>query len=231
MKLYVAAFAALSALTVSFTDSASAGSKSSQVSWGFQAREDALSASASLTTATNGDLSTDGYLVRISVRQLDRALDDSDLVVGAADILLGQQWVGEKLRYRLFAGATVVDRDYTGSGSGTEEGTHYGFKAVAQVTTTKESPLYVSATASYSTVLNQYLASLETGWRFGTYVFGPEVQIAGSDTFETRKVGAFLQGIKIGRVSITPSAGYAFGGEESKGGDSPYGDLGLGFQF
>jgi hypothetical protein len=187
--------------------------------------------SAALLQSFGGDLSESGFLGRIDLGFSDIDLGYSDLSIRRASAMLGYQWSGELLRVRLFAGLIVVDRDFSEDGAGSAEGTYAGLKVMGQVSTTKESPLYVSVSGSYSTVLNQYSAGLQTGWRFGSITFGPEFQISGSDTFEGKKVGLFVQGIKFGGLSISPSAGYAFGGEEDAGKDSPYGDLGVSMQF
>lgn len=204
---------------------------------GFNAKEDAYFLYLGGVHAINGDLTSDGWLLRLfgGFGEYDYnagALGnvDGDLVLG--DLMAGYQWFEGAVRYSAYAGLNIADNDLSPNDPGNStRGTEVGAKVQLEAETVQFDSYYVSGIASYATTHDDYWARLRVGHRFaGNYVLGPEGLVMGNDEYDQQRLGLFLNGIQLGSVNVGLSGGYAFV-DGKNGDDSLYGAIDASFAF
>jgi Cellulose biosynthesis protein BcsS len=200
--------------------------------------------------AFNGNLGTDGFLVRIFGGFGNYEYDtpavlggnvDTDLFAG--DLTIGYQTFGSGLRLSGYIGASYENHDRSPEDPGNVvQGDEVGFKGILELETLENSPIYVGAIAGYSTGFDSYWARGRMGANVGRgIVIGPEIIGLGNEGFDQIRYGAFISGLPSlmslvfgGDGKMSAAVGYAdsaVGGSGQGGDDSVYVSIGSSFSF
>ena len=200
--------------------------------------------------AFNGNLGTDGLLVRIfggfgsydyDTPAVPGGNVDTDLFAG--DLTIGYQTFGSGLRVSGYIGVSYENHDRSPEDPGNVvQGDEVGFKGILELETLENSPIYFGAIGGYSTGFDSYWARGRIGANVGRgIVIGPEIIGLGNEGFDQVRYGAFISGLPSlmslvfggdGKMSV--SVGYAdsaVGGSGQGGDDSVYGSIGSSFTF
>lgn len=197
--------------------------------------------------ALNGNLGTNGFLVRgfagygqydyDTVGVPEGNVDASNINV---DLGLGYQvFLSSTLRASAYAMAAYQDHDLDpGDVSNSVRGNEWGFKAQAELATVGDGPLYATLMGSYSTTFETYWTRVQVGMNVWNGVaIGPEFVALGNEEFDQLRYGAFIANIPspIGFGKMNASIGWSDSrGREDSGRsdtDSVYGTLGSSFSF
>ncbi|WP_395663884.1 cellulose biosynthesis protein BcsS [Aestuariivirga sp.] len=192
---------------------------------------DGMTSTASIVSSTEGDLSAEGLLLRGLLSVGTYELGDNDLVSQSGDLLIGYQFKTSDFRLRAFGGLTMLNRDFDNDEEGAYAGGLAGGKIMTQLLANHNSPYHMSVTGHYATTLDKYGLSIQVGLKKDDLAFGPDVTVLGSDTFESYRLGMFINGMKLGGFKLNTEAGYGFGSEEGGGDNSPYLKLGTSKSF
>ena len=89
-------------------------------------------------------------------------------------------------------------------------GTAFGSKSLIELYSTPTDKTMVEAEGSYSTAFGEYYEQFKIGYAaLGPEIYvGPEAIFLGSQTYNQYRLGAFVSGIKIGKVELGFSGGY-----------------------
>ncbi len=204
---------------------------------GFDVKEDSYFLHLGGVHAWNGDLNTDGWLLRgfVGFGEYDYnaggALGKVNGDVFTADLMVGYQWFDSNVRYSAYVGGNFADNDLSPNDpANSTRGSEFGAKVQLEAETANVTDYYVSGAASYATTNDDYWARLRVGHTVGAgYVVGPEGVLLGNDEFDQQRIGLFLKGASLGPIGFSVSAGYAF--VDGNGDDSVYGSLGASYAF
>jgi len=193
------------------------------------------------TVALDGDLSRNGFHVRLYGSLVDYDRDPGNGRGYQSDLMLGYRVSHGRVDAGLYIGVDYqnyrLDPD-----DPTEEprGTEWGFKVVADVETQREnSPIYYALDGEYSTAFRTYWARARVGANLRDFTFGPEGAVLGDVSFVSQRVGAFaifdVKMPQIAPLDVTLHAGYQFvagGGDGTVGGgEGAYGGVVLRLLF
>ena len=203
--------------------------------------------------AFNGDLSRSGFILRGTVGSGDDdyittdatgARQKIDVDPVTADLLLGYTLVGGNLRWTTLVGGNYLDYDINPSDpSNPTAGDEAGFKVASSLETEEAKPVYAGIYGEYSTAYNTYYAIARLGYRFSNTVIGPEFVALGDETFDSQRVGGFinfpLRLLANLQPDVTIAGGYSFVGDDdgigfspgAGGGDGGYLTVGFGLDF
>ncbi len=212
---------------------------SSVVFFGGEVGEDGYTGYIGNVTALNGDIGSDGYLLRISGAFGEYEYDNNAVAGGevdnssrSADLMIGYQTVGVDFISSIFAGVEYRDNDLspndpTNQARGGEAGAKFQFEA-----STRGDGGFAGVLASYSTAHETYYARGRLGIQESGLTFGAEGTLLGDASYDGYKVGGFISGIPLGDLNMSITAGY----EESEGNRAGSTDdsgfyAGLGFSF
>jgi outer membrane immunogenic protein len=150
----------------------------------------------------------------------------------SGEVLAGYGFEGDNYSINLLAGPNAINHmvspyDPTNHVQGTDGGIK--IRADAYLTPTAGFMNYTEG--EYSTAFNTYWAREKFGFDItrGQEIYvGPEVAVLGDERFNQWRVGAHISNMKIGKVQIDLSAGYA---DDSIVGTSAYGHIELSENF
>ena len=145
---------------------------------------------------------------------------DSVRIYGLSEdirLLLGYSLNWDENSILLMAGGAVEHaKDLSSTASAGDStapvtpGTHFGLalKTEVNLKPTEQSILY--ADANYSTAVQEYYVELKAGYAaFSPKLYvGPKVVFLGEKNFNQYRVGAFVGGMKVGKVELGFSGGY-----------------------
>jgi opacity protein-like surface antigen len=89
-------------------------------------------------------------------------------------------------------------------------GTAFGSKSLIELYSSPTDKTMVEVEGTYSTAFGEYYEDFKIGYAaFGPEIYiGPEATFLGSESYNQYRLGAFLSGIKIGKVEFGFSGGY-----------------------
>lgn len=153
-------------------------------------------------------------------------------VYESGEVLAGYGFEGDNYSINLLVGPNAINHmvspyDPTNHVQGTDGGVKV--RADAYLTPTTSTMSYTEG--EYSTAFQTYWAREKLGFDVtnGQQIyFGPEVAVLGDERFNQWRVGAHISNIKIGKLEIDLSAGFA---DDSIVGTSAYGHLELSENF
>ena len=89
-------------------------------------------------------------------------------------------------------------------------GTAFGSKSLLELYSNPTDKTMVQAELTYSTAFRQYYEQFQIGYAaLGPEIYiGPEAIFLGDENFDQYRLGAFVSGIKIGKVELGFSGGY-----------------------
>jgi Cellulose biosynthesis protein BcsS len=189
---------------------------------GTDAVEGSLYSYYGVIAALNRDLSRDGWLVRLYGSLDDYDTDPGDGRGWQADLMVGYYITRGAMWASLMVGVDYQNFDDDALGSEVQ-GTEFGFKIAADVSTADGSPFYAAVSANYSTAFDTYWVRGRVGMHRDRVTFGPEGIVYGNDDFDAQRLGAFvtfhdLNPFRFRPFDMTLSAGHQFVSGDSTGG-------------
>lgn len=205
---------------------------------GFDDRERSYYGYAGIVHALNGNLATDGFLVRAmglynpySYRSAAVIGGEVDGKMTAFDVLIGYQKYFPALTARLFAGL-----DYEGHSLSPDnpldsnDGHAYGVHVRGELETPYFSQYYGNVLASYGSAKRRYWVRGRAGYNFNGIIVGPEGIGTGNRETEEGRVGAFVTIRTLAPFELSVSGGYS-NTRTNRGGASGYGAIELSVVF
>ena len=139
-------------------------------------------------------------------------------------LLAGHAFEGDNYSVNLLVGANAVNHMLSAiDPTNSVQGTAFGVKARADGWVNPTPQTLVYGEAEYSTAFRSYFAKAKFGYDVtqAQQVFiGPEIAASGNERYDQWRVGAHVTQLKIGRINMDISAGYA---HDSIVGPSAYG--------
>ena len=195
--------------------------------------------------AVNGDLESSGWILRSQIGGGQYAYQSAAIQGRVRGTLFDayldggyKQFIDKDWSLTGYVGVHYRDRDlnvvdpFSNITSSDKVGAHVGleFNGAAE-------SLYFNGIAQYSTVENSVWSRLRVGYDFSSVnvIVGPEALYLRDTNFDEYRGGAFVT-IQLNElISLSLSGGYAnyednFGGSNNSN-SSPYGDIGLSFNF
>jgi hypothetical protein len=203
-----------------------------------------------LLVALNGDIGKDGFAVQVYGARTDFDQNPGEGRAYQAHVMLGYLFnIGQIGAGNVFVGpdwqnVRLDPNDPTAKVNGTE----FGARVSAALTTAEKSPLYANLMGTYSTAFNSYWSRLRVGARYDRITFGPEFIAVGNASFDAQRLGGFvtfkLPIIPQHSTELTLAIGHQFvrdsgngpgtggNGTAGTGGDAgTYGSIGLSVTF
>ena len=198
------------------------------------------------SVALNGDLSKNGFHVRVYGSWVGYDLNPGHGRGLQTDLMLGYRISNEKLDAGLYIGADYQNyRLRPDDPTEDVRGTEWGFKVAGDLASPREgNPYYYALTGNYSTSFHTYWARARVGATLYGITFGPEGIVDGDLGFDAQRVGGFLifelklfpkmspleVGLDVGHQFVSHSNGGAVGGGIG-GGEGTYGGIVLSVTF
>ncbi len=152
-------------------------------------------------------------------------------VYSTGDVLGGYGFVGKNYELNLLAGLSA-ENDILSESDPTDpvHGTQGGVKVRADLSANPTPKTLFDGEAEYTTAFNAYYTSAKFGYDFfGKEIFvGPLVAAFGDARFNQWRVGGSISQIKVGKLELDISVGYA---HDSSVGDGAFADIGLTTDF
>jgi hypothetical protein len=191
--------------------------------------------------ALNGDMSRNGFALRVYGSRTDFNRDPGDGRTWQGDVMLGYIFSRAHLYGDLYIGVDHQDVKLSPDDP-TERvrGGATGLKVAAGVGTDRALPYYFNLSGSYSTAFDTYWARARLGVTHEKFVLGTEGIAFGDVAFDAQRIGAFvvfdLKLIPNLPVEVTLSAGHQFVSGSSSaggigGGEGAYGTVSFSFLF
>jgi hypothetical protein len=153
-------------------------------------------------------------------------------VYESGEVLAGYGFEGDNYSINLLVGPNAINHMVSPyDPSNHVQGTDGGVKVRADAYLTPTTGTMSYTEGEYSTAFQTYWAREKFGWDItnGQQIyFGPEVAALGDERFNQWRVGAHISNMKIGKLQIDLSAGFA---DDSIVGKSAYGHLELSENF
>ena len=133
-----------------------------------------------VVVAWNGDLTRDGFVVRLygSMGQYD--LDPGHGTGWQGDAMIGYKFSRGPVWGSIFVGVDVQDYDLSPDDpTALVRGSETGFKVAGDLSTAYGSPIYASIAGNYSTAFNSYWARARVGVYRDKLTWGPEGVVLG----------------------------------------------------
>ena len=195
--------------------------------------------------ALNRDLGRDGWMLRAYGSRVDYDNNPGEGRGWQGDVMLGYQFTRGAVTGNIFVGVDYQNfRNDANSGPSEVEGTEWGAKVAADLSTVDGSPFYANLSGSYSTAFDSYWARLRVGARRDRVTFGPEAIAMGNDGFDAQRLGGFitfhgLNPLRMRPFDLTLSGGHQFQSEDSSsglgggsgGGEGAYGAISFSMAF
>lgn len=181
---------------------------------GFSTSPDSNYGEAGAVFAINGNLRTDGWLVRLkggfghynynSAPGVERGVDFS-----TGDFMVGYQKFFGPTLLSLYVGANVQDHD-NDDPLAEVKGTKWGAKVRAELYTALSDRWYGLVSGEYSSAFDSYFAQGKLGYVIVPGVsVGPELAALGNDRFDDIRYGAFVAFDLARSAQLILSGGYA----------------------
>jgi Cellulose biosynthesis protein BcsS len=197
------------------------------------------------SVALNGDLSKNGFHVRLYGSWVGYDLNPGHGNGYQTDLMLGYRISTEKLDAGLYIGADYQNYRLRPDDPTSEvRGTEWGFKVAGDLASPREGNLfYYALTGNYSTSFHTYWARARVGATLHGFTFGPEGIVDGDVGFDAQRVGGFLifelklfpnmspleVGLDVGHQFVSHTNGGVAGG--IGGGAGTYGGIVLSVTF
>lgn len=224
-------------MAADMTYAPTAAAASTSVFGGVNAKEDVWYAYLGGVHALNGDLDTDGWLIRAMIGggevdyQAGGAVGNVDSDIFDADLMVGYHIFEGRNRYTGYIGANYRDNDLSPNDPGNStSGDEFGAKIQLEANSWMGDMWNLDAIGSYSTAYDTYWARARFGYAWsGNLLIGPEGVVSGDDEYDEQRIGVFVSGMQLGAIDVSASVGYA---DTSRGGDdSIYGGIEFSTRF
>jgi Cellulose biosynthesis protein BcsS len=172
--------------------------------------------------AFNGDLSREGFIVRLfgtrGFYDYSNGIDN-DGNYWHGDLMIGYQWVRGRVDIGVYVGVDYQNYNIAVPDPANKlNGDETGFKVLFDLESNDRSstPWYVALNGSYSTAFDTYYALGRVGYNFGRFILGPEAWALGDVTGDGQRLGAFIQ-FEVPTGTLALSAGHQFGDDNIVG--------------
>jgi len=207
---------------------------------GFDARKDSHYGYGGIVSALNGNIATDGFLVRAlglynpySYTSTAVAGGEVDGKMTSFEAMVGYQKYFPGLTVRLFAGLDYESHRLSPTNPfDRNEGTHWGVHARGELDAPYFAQWYYNLHASYGSATRRYWVRGRAGYNFAGIIVGPEGLLTGNWVTKEQRVGAFLifRNPQLLPFEVSFSGGYS-STDETRGGKSAYGTVELSVAF
>jgi hypothetical protein len=189
---------------------------------GYDFIKDSRYAFDGMVLALNGDLSRDGWALRVYGSRVDYDAHPGDGRGYQADLMLGYRFSRNQLYGGIYAGIDYQDYKLKPDNPTAEvRGTEVGFAVAGNLETSRDLPYYFSLSGKYSTAFDTYWSRLRLGLNRGRVTFGAEGIALGDLESDEQRLGGFVMfDVKlIPRMpfEVTLSAGHQFASGSSTG--------------
>ncbi len=205
---------------------------------GFDIRTHSYYGYAGGVVALNGNIATDGFLLRGLV--LYNPYDYTSTVVAggvvdgkmtSANAMIGYQKYLQGFVARFYAGAEYEGHRLSPSNPlDSNEGDHYGVHLRGDLETAYLSPVYGSLLASYGSATQRWWVRGRGGYNFNGFIIGPEGILTGNRVTNEQRVGGFVTLRSLAPFELSVAGGYSHT-DDTRGGASAYGTLELSIAF
>jgi len=202
------------------------------VFWGLNGKEDAYFLYGGAVHALNGDLASEGYLLRgfVGFGEYDYRNSgiaggkvDGDIV--SLDASVGYQIFVDNMRLTGYVGVAFENNDLSPNDPGNStRGDEVGVKLQGEIASVGLAPWHWSALASYGSANDSYWARVRVGYEVTQFIIGPEGLLMGNDEYDGQRIGGFITLPQLGAVSVSLSGGYA-DVDGTQGDSSAYGSV------
>lgn len=193
----------------------------------------AATAYAGAVIAFNGDLSKDGYLVRINASGTNYDYDTSAFPQGVSgsakrlEVGIGHQWIEQHSRVSFYIGGDHQVHDLSPDDTANlSRGTENGL-AVQLEASNDNSPYDLALIASYSNSNDTYFTRVRGGYPMGGNTVGLEGALSGSESYAEKRIGGYLSIPYGGHTAIN----FSLGKSDSEGKNSIENSEGLYLQL
>lgn len=188
---------------------------------------------AGAVVAFNGDLSKNGYLVRINASGTNYDYDTTAIPQGVSgsakrlEVGIGHQWIEKHSRVSFYIGGDHQVHDLSPDDTANlSRGTENGL-AVQLEASNDNSPYDLSMIASYSNSNDTYFTRVRGGSSMGSNTVGLEGALSGSESYAEKRIGAYLSVPYGGHTAIN----FSLGKSDSEGKNSIQNTEGLYLQL
>ncbi len=196
---------------------------------GFDVREKDRYPYAGLIHHVDGDMFSDGPLLRVSGYVADYEYSSAAVAGGVVDgdsisftAMIGYQKILEEASIKGYVGVDYVKHDLSPNNTlDSNEGAHVGAKFQLDAETDYALPHYGGLSTSYSTATEKYYARARGGRNFEGTVFGLEGAILGNRESDEHRLGVFASSRNLEPITVSGAVGYSET-RESSGGKSAY---------
>jgi hypothetical protein len=167
-----------------------------------------------IVVAVNGDLSRDGFLVRLYGSYVQYDLDVGHGTGWQGDAMVGYRFSRGPVWGSIFVGVDTQDyRLRPDDPTEKVRGTETGFKVAADLSTDYEHPFFGSIEGNYSTAFDSYWARARVGLNRNKLTWGPEFSVLGNTDFNAQRLGGFvmihdIQVLRLRPFDLTFSVGH-----------------------
>jgi len=205
---------------------------------GFDIRTHSYYGYAGGVVALNGNIATDGFLLRGLV--LYNPYDYTSTAVAggvvdgkmtSANAMIGYQKYFQGFVARFYAGAEYEGHRLSPNNPfDSNEGDHYGVHLRGDLETPYFSQVYGSLLASYGSATQRWWVRGRGGYNFNGFIIGPEGLLTGNRVTHEQRVGGFVTLRSLAPFEVSVAGGYSRT-DDSRGGGSAYGTLELSIAF
>jgi len=207
---------------------------------GFDARDRSYYGFGGVIHALNGNLATDGFMVRLFGYYNPYDYDSTAVVGGKVDGRLDayDAVIGYQKYFSNFVGRVYVGYDYEHHGLSPDNpfdsnrGAQSGVKFRGEIDSFYDSPYYFSVLSSYGSAKHRYYVRGRAGYNFSGIILGPEAVGTGNPETDEGRVGAFatFRTPLLAPVEISISGGYS-NVHANRGGPGGYGTVEVSLAF
>lgn len=207
---------------------------------GFDARRDSYYGYGGVVSALNGNIATDGFLVRVLGLYNPYKYSSTAVAGGNVDgketafeAMLGYQKYFPGLTVRLYAGLDYEGHRLSPSNPfDRNEGDHWGVHVRGELDAPYFAKWYYNLHGSYGSATERYWVRGRAGYNFSGIIVGPEGLVTGNWVTKEQRVGAFLifRNPQLLPFEVSFSGGYS-NTDEIRGGKSAYGTVELSVAF
>lgn len=172
--------------------------------------------------AFNGDISRDGFILRLlgtrGFYEYNVSGTQFDANYWQGDVMIGYQWIRGGTDIGVYVGVDYQDHKITPDDPLNKlRGSEVGFKVGLDIESNDRNTtgIYYALIGSYSTAFDSYYALARVGRKVGRFTVGPEGWVLGDESGDGQRLGMFVSfDVPLGRDlagTFTVSGGHQFG--------------------
>jgi hypothetical protein len=176
-----------------------------------------------IVVALNGDLSRDGFMVRLYGSYVQYDLDPGHGTGWQGDAMVGYRFSRGPVWGSIFIGVDTQDYNLRPDDPTAKvRGQETGFKVAGDLSTGYDQPFYASIEGNYSTAFDSYWARARVGLNRNKLTWGPEFSVLGNVDFDAQRLGGFvtihdIQVLRLRPFDLTFSVGHQWVNDNNNG--------------